>query len=774
MSWKDYRLVALAAGLLLTGCRGETGDQNGPAPALPPHTQVVALTQKPAGDNGKPLVDPTDSDENTSTSPAAEAAPPQAPQYVPVEKLRPLTGSPGVVVCEPVADRADAATAAFGAGCGRWLHLTVGGQAELGQTPLLSSIARAQAELGRSDLRLTPAEADKLYGILGITHVAVGRVSGSAARCTLTYQLYAVPGYRAVGPAVQAGGTSAQVLVQLPRMARLLATGLGIAQPRVPVAVAAKPADVALLGTLPWFPGDAATQVQVGQLRSLAARLPLAGVLLFSAATPGSSYAQDSHQTQTLLAQEPDNPLVWSLIARGAPGQLVSRQAQLARNLQKFPRSYLFAATQAWFQRSLGHHGPEMQWAERTAQYAPHNPEAWLTLGWTVDQAGEALRKGRVASEITPQEWAFLRSVYPQWLAAVSRSARLDPLYGLAWERVATAATFAGNMPLADHAFWQSIKLQPDEPEAYSWGLQMYQPKWSDAPDKLHKTAELLATTHFSTLTKSLEAVSYLKNDETEGHPFRPLLRSLCDLVLAQTQQQIAHNPGDAQAHYNQAYLLDSAGRHSEAVTEYKNVLLLRPGDYDTEWRLAYLFDDQHQTAEAIAEYQAILRQHPNDASIHRKLGWDLKAAGRFPEAEVELKRALGLTPDDGEAHFSLGQVYLEENHKPEAIRQMQAAIKYRPDFPEAYQRLCLLLDEQGQYDASIVAGIHAVRTNPNDNITMDNIADDYLNKHDWAASIRASEAALRVSPQDGLAHLNLGEAYNGAGDRARARAEWQ
>jgi len=777
MSWRNYRGIILAAGLLLTGCRSAIMDQNGPAPVLLPHTQVVALTQKPAGDDGKPLVDPAGSEEDASPSPAAGTALPQAAQYVPIEKLTPLVGSPGVVVCEPVADGADAATAAFGAGCGRWLHLTVGGQAELGQTPLLSSVVRAQTELGRTDLRLSPAEADKMYGILGITHVAVGRISGSAARCTLTYQLYAVPGYRAVGAPVQTTGTEAQTLAQLPRMARTLAAELGVAKPRIPNAVNGGPEDMALLGTLSWFPGDAATPAQVEHLRSLATRLPLAGVLLFSAATPGSSYAQDARQTQTLLAQQPDNPLVWSLVARGAPAQIAPRQAQLARNLQRFPRSYLFAATQTWLQRSLGHPGPEMQWAERTVQYAPHNPDAWLTLGWTVAQAGDDLRQGRVASEITPQEWTFLRSVYPQWLAAVSRSARLDPLYALAWERVAPAATFAGNMTLADHAFWRSVQLQPDEPEAYSWGLQMYQPKWTDAPDapdKLRKTADLLATTHFSTIPKSLEAVSYLKGDETEGHPFRPLLQSLCASVLTQTQQQIARNPGDAQAHYDQAYLLDSAGRKSEAVIEYKNVLLLRPGDYDTLWRLARLYDDQHRTAEAITEYQKILGRHPSDASIHRKLGRDFKAAGRFPEAEGELKRALSLTPNDGEAHFDLGQVYLEEKHRPEAIGELQAAIKYRPDFPEAYQQLCSLLDEQGQYDASIAAGLHAVRINPQDNITMDNIADDYLNKRAWTTSIRASEAALRVNPQDGLAHLNLGEAYNGAGDRVKARAEWQ
>src|SRR5205823_4499176 len=106
---------------------------------------------------------------------------------------------PGLVVCDPVAVGADAATASFGDGCARWLHFTVAGQGALGKTPSWSARAVIPQLLGRNDARLSLADAAQLSRALGVTHVAVGRISGSAKRCTLTYQLYEVPARKAVG-----------------------------------------------------------------------------------------------------------------------------------------------------------------------------------------------------------------------------------------------------------------------------------------------------------------------------------------------------------------------------------------------------------------------------------------------------------------------------------------------------------------------------------------------------------------------------------------------
>src|SRR5690349_21199253 len=45
-----------------------------------------------------------------------------------ISSIKQIPNGPGVFIAEPFAPAGSEAVAAFGAGCGRWLHLVVGGQ----------------------------------------------------------------------------------------------------------------------------------------------------------------------------------------------------------------------------------------------------------------------------------------------------------------------------------------------------------------------------------------------------------------------------------------------------------------------------------------------------------------------------------------------------------------------------------------------------------------------------------------------------------------------
>jgi hypothetical protein len=115
---------------------------------------------------------------------------------------------------------------------------------QLGQTPRWELAHRAHLELHSQSLRLSPAQGSRLVNILGVTHIAVGQIAGTRAKCSLTYQLYAVPARKAVGPPIKLAGTEEQVVVRLPEAARAILTGLGISTPHVPGAVGATAADI--------------------------------------------------------------------------------------------------------------------------------------------------------------------------------------------------------------------------------------------------------------------------------------------------------------------------------------------------------------------------------------------------------------------------------------------------------------------------------------------------------------------------------------------------
>ncbi|MBV9851746.1 MAG: hypothetical protein JO250_18915, partial [Armatimonadetes bacterium] len=442
---------------------------------------------------------------------APDAPPPSPPPQALEAPLPPLTslpGSVGIVVCEPVPKAADAAAVDFGAGCGRWLFFTVGGPPELGQTPLWSEVERARMELGKSDLRLALPDAVRLGGALGVTHVAVGTIAGSAAHCTLSYQIWAVPHGRAVGGPFVVAGTQAQVLARLPALARQMAHHLGVAAPRVPAAVGARPADVVLAGQVPWGPEETPNSAQAAALQSLSARWPLAALLALNTGLRGDQKLP--FVANALLTQAPDNPLGYAQLGYVQPAALRPYSAVLAAYRRRFPNNYALAHADVWWGRESKNPQAEHTAALQTARDAPRNPDAWLTLGYTLSDEAARVRKGRTVGMISAQEWQYLDTVYARWLAAVSRAARLDPRYGRAWARIAEAATFDGQSAIADRAFWNALRWDPDHADVYGWGLEMYQEKWGGDPMTLAKVAGLAAADHYPTVGEAVSVADDL------------------------------------------------------------------------------------------------------------------------------------------------------------------------------------------------------------------------------------------------------------------------
>jgi len=211
-------------------------------------------------------------------------------------------GGFGIVVCEPIAAHADDAMAAFGSGCAAWLQMTVGGLPQLGKTPLWNALPRATAEIGHVDLRLARVQAVGLGPALGITHVAVGTISGAASHCTLTYQLYAVPSGKTVGRAWRVQGSRADILRQLPAAVKRMAQTLGVNPVGIPATMSGIPDDFALLGRLRWSVLSTRTPAQAAAFRAMALRVPLAGLMTLSR-DARTSNARFFAATDALLAQ---------------------------------------------------------------------------------------------------------------------------------------------------------------------------------------------------------------------------------------------------------------------------------------------------------------------------------------------------------------------------------------------------------------------------------------------------------------------------------------
>ena len=759
-------------GVLFTGCRSSQ-DLDAVATRSQATSPIVALVGKQAGDTGEKLVrQPSEDPPALAAGSSSPAFPEPLTRWTPVEKLALTGGGKGLMVCEPVPVNTSASLADFGTGCARWLHLRVAGLPELGQTPQWAALWRAQTEMNRTDLRLTQPEARRLSSITGVTHAATGQITGTAAHCTLTYQLYALPQGTAVGPPLRVTGTQAQVLSQLPALAGHLAASLGVTKTPPAAAIPATPAQMSLLGHLPLYSDTRLPAAQTQQLQALAARLPLAGLFLVNTNSDIAA-KQWNAVVKTLLTQEPSNGLIWAQLGSNNPALLLPSQAALAATCQKYPRNYLFASANVWVQRRLKHENAERRAAELTVQDAPQNPDAWLTLGYTIADEGQTLRQGRVAATIDGREWQFLNTSYAQWLSAVSQAARLDPLYAKAWNRIASAATFAGNPQMADKALWKGIALSKNDPTYYGWGLQMYQDKWDSNPAKLQQIAQALVTLSYPTVSEGIGAAKILRDNEQTPGQFAAPKQALLTSLLARTEKAIAANPGDAQAHYDHAYVLKMMGNHADAIAEFKNVAVLRPSDPQSYLNLAQEYEDAHRSSLAVAAYRQAVALDPTSALAHCNLAWDLKAQGQFAAAEAEMRQTIKLAPLYADGHAGLGQVLIEQNRKKEAVPEMRLALQLNPTLMPTLTEFPPLLDERGHYAESLAAGQRALKLLPNDAATMVVLADDYLHLKKWNLSIQMSQQALELNPNDAISHENLAEAYLGLGRKAEARAEW-
>jgi tetratricopeptide (TPR) repeat protein len=679
----------------------------------------------------------------------------------------PANSSLGVIVAEPVLKEVDTQSGEFSRGCGRWLQLAVGGHGEMGKTPLWVSVNRVGRELGKKDLRLSLDEAAQAAASLGATHVAVGEAGGTASHCTVTYQLWQVPERKQVGPPLTATGTYADVLQQLPRLAETLAVALAVPAPRVPASAAVTPDDMQLLGRASWDPSPLNNPADLHRLQTLARTVPLAGLLYLH--TPPTLHAELAGTVDALVRLAPENALVLGEIGRLAPDELSRHRVAVQHAARRFPESYPIADAEACLQRSAGDGTAERNAARRAVICARDNAEAWLSLGMSLSEASTRLRHGRTADRIAPAEWARLNALYVQTYQAAYTAVRLDPLYGKAWFRLATAATFAGDELTADAAFWKAEPLMKGDSELIWWGLQMYQPKWLNQRANLTKVAQMAVDTRFTSFKQAGKIIRELNHAG-----YRSQALAITQRMESDARSELLHAPNSGPAHNTLAHVLASQSDLEGATAEYRAAARLMPEDALTHYDLAMLLSRRNMPGEAIPEYRQAARFAPREGNIHVQLGWALTQTGRLAEAEQESRLGVKLLPNSAEAHEGLGEVLSQQKHPDAALPEVQTALRLNPRFPSALLTLAGLMYARHHSAEAIAAAESAARLAPRNGNARRYLGFLYVTAHQSSAAARELELALQMNPDDANAHENLGEALADLGQKEEARVHWK
>jgi len=704
------------------------------------------------------------------TAPAISPAEALAITWPEEAKSSPVAGGYGLIICEPVIGDADEPTAAFGAGCARWLQFVVGGQGELNKTPLWDAVSRAEHEMNRTELRLTMREAPELAQNTGVTHVVVSHISGSPANCALTCYLAQLDNQRIVGPSLTLRGTQQQVLAQLPSLAKQLASRLDMRNPHVPARISALPAEMQMLGRRPWQPTRDLPARDKDALVALAPKVSVAAIMALAS---NNLYEQDRFKMldKSLVAQAPDNAMTYGCMGYLETSGMETYKTPFEKLYRQYSGNYLLAA--ANLQRAYRFdHAQERASAQALVRMAPKNPDAWLSLGYAVSNEADRIRQGRYSSQISGGEYSSLDRLYAEWMQDVRKATELDPRHAKAWARLAMAATFAGDFALADSALWKALELDKENEAAIEWGMQMYQPKWRGDPGKLLKVAQMAVEAyHYD--DRSPAVAEMLKQGGQELEAKRLLKR-----IVTREQENARKNPDDYRAQYSQAWGLKELGRFQEASDDFKAVLRNFPRETaqqaDPYYGLAMCLSEMGRHPEAIAAFQTFLRKNPNHVRAHLELGYSFRKNGQPQKAIPELKEVIRLSPRYGDAYAVLGDAYLDSKRGAEAFAMYQSAHELLPENEIVVRCMCMALGMSGRYSDAVKYGEMAIQQDPGDMEAHGALAYAYGMNNQNQQSADECRVLLKANPNDAVAHENLGDALNKLGHRKEARDEWE
>jgi len=691
------------------------------------------------------------------------------------EEFKPIPSGPGIQICEPMAPEGNAALADFGAGCGEWLQWSMGFHPELGQTPRWEQINRVQTELHVPRVRISLAQSAGLYQVMGVTHVALGQISGTPAQCRLTYQVYAMPGQRAVGTPIKLAGTEEQIVAQLPEAARTLLTSLGVQKLHVPASVGVTAAELTTVGHYPWYQDRKPTEAEQQQIDALGQKFPLAALLSFAHYTDATLKAREDGAIH-LVEQTPGNFLVLGAAATSmlAPTEYFVHFMDRRVAAMNAPNN---AALACWAINRTKVPDEKVKAGIQLVRLAPHSSTAWNILSHQYGDNQEAIRLSRFTPGLNPPEIEKLSSLYERWVYVSTQATTLDPNYQDGWQELAVAATFASDAARADAAFWKAYALDKNDLSLFCWGLQMYQRKWEGDPQTLAKVARL-----------SLEAVYpdnadfYRLATQLSSAGFSVEARSMVARAIAQARATVRREPKNSAAHATLGYYLNEQRQYDEAETELKTAIQLDPDSDTGHFQLAKLYQATNRYPEAIAEYREDIRVLTGPG-VHPQGGFGAKlalaqvlatnpAGPQYEEAEKLLEILVKQQPNSYQANADLGAVLLRRKQFDAAIDVLRTASRLNPGNSFPYREIGKAYRLQSKFDEAVRAGEEAVALSPREYYALSELAETYAARGDNASSAKMRKRAVDAYPNFAQGRFELGKLYLLMEKKDEARAE--
>jgi tetratricopeptide (TPR) repeat protein len=198
-------------------------------------------------------------------------------------------------------------------------------------------------------------------------------------------------------------------------------------------------------------------------------------------------------------------------------------------------------------------------------------------------------------------------------------------------------------------------------------------------------------------------------------------------------------NPQAWMAHNNLGTLLQSRGKHEEALEQYRRLLEIKPDSADGYSNTALSLSSLGRIEEASAYYRRALDLDPTLAVAHTNLGNILQGEGRLDEAVEQYRQAVRYRPNLSEAVFNLANALLKQRKYAEALEQYSRALQLNPQDAEAQYEAGLCLISLGRSAEAVKYLREAVRLKP-----------DWPAPLERLASLPATQPAEPAAPAPG------------------------
>lgn len=230
---------------------------------------------------------------------------------------------------------------------------------------------------------------------------------------------------------------------------------------------------------------------------------------------------------------------------------------------------------------------------------------------------------------------------------------------------------------------------------------------------------------------------------------------------------------------YQQARDHHASGRLDEAIAAYYQALQEDPNRVEIQVGLAEALAAKSLWDDSLHALERAHRLAPKDEGLKRRLaesyfehGKRQRQAGRISDAYADWKRVLDLQPGHPAASEEIGKLYAGgEGAGPQPTGAAAEAADH-PAEPHRVQGTAFF--KQGQHEQAAAEFQQAIRLDPNDAKTYNNLGNVYLKMGRLEEAHAAFERSVRLDPNQAVVHGNWGTAYFQQGRYQRAREEWE